>query len=251
MKRLARIIVCCAALLAATSGARPAHAVDEVITDLSSYLVAITTGFTGKDVLLFGAIEGEGDIVVVVKGPTTSKVVRRKERVVGIWINRAEMMFSGVPGYYAVGASAPIDGIASESVRERHEIGAKNLKVIPPQNAAPAEVETFRKALFRRLEAEGLYRAEPAPIRFLGRRLFRTDIRVPANAPTGVYPISVYLLRDGKVADGRNLALTVNKVGFEAGVFDLAHRHALAYGVLAILIAVVAGWSASAVFHKG
>ena len=35
-----------------------------MVADLSKRLVAITTGFAGTDVLLFGAVRGKGEIVV-------------------------------------------------------------------------------------------------------------------------------------------------------------------------------------------
>src|SRR3546814_79845 len=59
----------------------------ELVADLSDHEVAITTGFTGAELLLFGAVEGEGQIVVVVTGPRQTTTVRRKARVAGIWMN--------------------------------------------------------------------------------------------------------------------------------------------------------------------
>ncbi|NNE84205.1 MAG: hypothetical protein HKN28_09575, partial [Alphaproteobacteria bacterium] len=49
-----------------------------LVADLSENLIAITTGFTGTEVLLFGATEGVGDIIVVVRAPESQVVVRRK-----------------------------------------------------------------------------------------------------------------------------------------------------------------------------
>ena len=49
--------------------------------DLSSKEVAISTGFSGAELLLFGATEGYGDIVVTVLGPLRDEVFRRKPRV--------------------------------------------------------------------------------------------------------------------------------------------------------------------------
>ena len=43
----------------------PARA-EPLIADLSNHLIAITTGFTGTDVLLFGATDGPGDIIALV-----------------------------------------------------------------------------------------------------------------------------------------------------------------------------------------
>ena len=66
------------ALILALSAA-PARA-EPLVADLSDDVIAITTGFTGSDVLLFGATEGEGDVIVVVRGPMGPQVVRRKTR---------------------------------------------------------------------------------------------------------------------------------------------------------------------------
>ncbi|TVR82310.1 MAG: hypothetical protein EA405_07005 [Rhodospirillales bacterium] len=222
----------------------------EIIADLSEHLIAITTGFTGARVLLFGAREGDGEVVVVVRGPRKPMVVRRKGRVAGIWINEAEMTFRDVPAYYSVAASAPLDDLPA-SVRARHEIGSGYLRMVAPADAPAAEVGPFREALIRNMRrADLFYVPEPAPLAFLGDTLFRTDVFFPANAPVGLYEAAIFLVRDGDVVSAQSTPLQVSKVGFEAWVFDFAHRHALAYGVLAILIAVVAGWLASAIFRK-
>lgn len=49
----------------------PAAKAEPLIADLSESVVKITTGFTGTKVLLFGAIQEQGKIVVVVEGPVT------------------------------------------------------------------------------------------------------------------------------------------------------------------------------------
>ena len=245
------LVVAC--FLGALALAVPRHAAAaELVADLSNSLVAITTGFTGTEVLLFGTIDGSGEVVVVVHGPRTDKVVRRKERVAGIWVNRAGMVFRDVPGLYALASTAPIADVVSPGAAARLEIGAENLRVLPPEGAELQQVTEFKSALIRSMENASLFTARPEPIRFLGpRRLFRTDLRVPASAPTGIYTVSVYLFRDGDVVGAEVTPLFVSKIGFEARVFDFAHNYPVAYGVLAILIAGVAGWLASVVFRKG
>ena len=233
------LVVAC--FLGALALAVPRHAAAELVADLSNSLVAITTGFTGTDVLLFGTIDGSGEVVVVVHGPRTDKVVRRKERVAGIWVNRAGMVFRDVPGLYALASTAPIADVVSPGAAARLEIGAENLRVLPPEGAELQQVTEFKSALIRSMENASLFTARPEPIRFLGpRRLFRTDLRVPASAPTGIYTVSVYLFRDGDVVGAEVTPLFVSKIGFEARVFDFAHNYPVAYGVLAILIAGVA-----------
>ncbi len=96
----------------------------------------------------------------------------------------------------------------------------------------------------------GLYPLNTAPILFLGERLFRTDMRVPANAPVGDYTVSIYLVEDGEITQAESTPLIVNKVGLEARLFDFAHRQSAAYGILAVIIAAVAGWLAHIMFRK-
>ncbi len=229
----------------------PGSASAQLVVDLANHLVAITTGFTGTEVLLFGTTDGKGDVVVVVRGPETDAVVRRKGRKLGIWVNEAEMIFSGVPGYYAVATNRPLSEFLPERVAARHQIGVGNLRVTAPEDAESAAAASFRAGLIRNKIRQNLFYAEPEHIAFLGNRLFRTDMRFPANAPVGTYIVQVFLVENGEVVSAEITPLVVSKVGFEAGVFHFAHRHSLAYGVLAILIAVVAGWVASAVFRKG
>ncbi|MBK8907759.1 MAG: TIGR02186 family protein [Rhodospirillales bacterium] len=235
----------CLALLMA-----PRMATTDLVADLSNHLVSITTGFTGADILLFGATEGEGDVVVVVRGPNATKVVRRKGRVGGIWINTAEVTFTDVPSFYAVASSRPIEQFVSDSVGARHEIGIEQVRLTASDVAPAEDLSEFREGFIRNMQRSDLYTRETAQIAFLGNRLFRTDIYFPDNAPTGIYTVAVYLLRDGEVTSAEITPLVVSKVGFSARIFDFAHRHAMAYGVLAILFAVVAGWIASAVFRK-
>ena len=65
-----------AAQLLAAGGASAEEAktvAASLVADLSSHLIAITTGFTGTEVLLFGAKEGPGQVVMIVRGPTRSE----------------------------------------------------------------------------------------------------------------------------------------------------------------------------------
>ncbi len=84
-----------------------------LVAGLSNDLVAITTGFAGTDVLLFGATEGEGDVVVIVRGPDRPVVMHRKSRVLGVWINTAKMTFARAPA----STPRPVPGRSPRSPR--------------------------------------------------------------------------------------------------------------------------------------
>jgi uncharacterized protein (TIGR02186 family) len=108
----------------------------------------------------------------------------------------------------------------------------------------------FRNALIRRMQARGLYSAEDGTVSFLGGRLFRTTVHFPANVPTGQYMVGVFLLRDGDVVSAQTTPLFVSKIGLGAEIYAFARRQAAIYGGIAIVIAVAAGWLASAAFRQ-
>ena len=68
--------------------------------------------------------------------------------------------------------------------------------------------------------------------------------------PTGTYQVQVYLIRDGAVVNAQTTPLIVSKIGLEAEIFDFAHNNSALYGVVAILLALVAGWLAHIAFRK-
>ena len=108
----------------------------------------------------------------------------------------------------------------------------------------------FADALIAEQVRVGLISAEIGKIAFLGERLFRASIAFPANVPTAAYLVEVFLVRDRDLVGGQTTPLLVEKVGVDAAVFDFARREAAAYGAIAVLTAVMAGWLASLPFRS-
>ena len=228
---------------------------EALVADLSNHLIAITTGFHGTDVLLFGATDGEGDVVVVVRGPEREIKVRRKARVGGIWVNTDEMDFQNVPAFYQVASSRELGDFAPVELMTRHQLGLDYLKlprVETPGEEAPdvVDVDDFRRALIRGKKTHGFYLPEKRKVNFLGARLFRADVYFPPNVPTGVYTIEVLLIRDGYIAGAQTTPLVVSKAGLGAAIFNFAHNHAVLYGILAVALALAAGGLAGVVFRR-
>lgn len=240
----------CAVVVAAVLLA-PAHArAQALIADLSNHLVAITTGFTGAQILLFGAVEGPGDVVVTVRGPVRDETVRRKVRVGGIWVNGPEVRFQAVPEYYAVFGSKPPQDIVTPELAEIHQIGSDNLVLRAVSTREPEEIDEFRDALIRAKQREGLYIHDAGRLTFLGARLFRANLVFPGNVPTGPYTIEVLLIRNGAVVSAQTTPLYISQAGISADVYEFAHRQALFYGFICIVLAVATGWVAGAVFRR-
>jgi uncharacterized protein (TIGR02186 family) len=222
-----------------------------LVADLTSHLIAITTGFTGASVVLFGATDGPGDVIVAVRGPEREMTVRRKSRVAGIWVNTQEVTFGNLPSFYAVAASRPMADILSPAAAAFYRLGIANLKLAASTPAPSVVVDAFRTALERTQQEAGLYVDRMGKVDFLGERLFRTTIAFPANVPTGTYLVEVFLVRDKDIVSGQTTPLVVSKVGVDAAVFEFSARQPGFYGAIAVLTAVMAGWLASLPFRGG
>ncbi|MBN2752484.1 MAG: TIGR02186 family protein [Rhodospirillaceae bacterium] len=247
------LISAACALMAAMGG--PAQAARPVVADLSNHLVAITTGFSGTHVLVFGATDDrKGDIVMVVRGPMETHVVREKTRMAGIWMNRDEVQFPQSPAFYAVAATAPLDTVIPVDVRKRHQIGLNALVLPAIVGGGPplsdVEAKRFRDALIRLKQKSGLYPEAVGTVTTLENRLFRAELDLPATVPVGSYTVEVFFIQDGAVIGAEITPLFVSKTGFSAEVFDFATHHAAKYAVAAILFAVIAGWGIALVFRR-
>jgi uncharacterized protein (TIGR02186 family) len=235
------------ALLATTARAA------SFVADLSDHLIAITTAFTGTDVLLFGAVDQPGsDVAVVVRGPAEDATVRRKRRAGLIWIYSDAVVLANAPSYYAVATSRDLVDMAVPSELARHQIGVTNLRLqaAPDELVDGATLAAFRSAFIRGKQRVSLYPEGGGAITFLGGTLFRTRLSFPANVTPGTYQVQVFQFVDGRVTNAQTSALDISKVGLEAELYDFARQQPALYALASIALAVLAGWMAAAVFRR-
>lgn len=228
----------------------PAPADAPLITDLSSHLIAITSSFTGTELLLFGAIDEPGEVVVVVRGPTATSVVRRKRPTLGFWLTRRSESFDNVPSYYAVASSRPLKEIAPRSLLQRLQIGSENLRFRYLGARRPEDAADYHQAIVRLKAGNGLYSENIGGIDFLGPKLFRTEISFPSTVPVGTYQTEVYLIRDNRIVAAQSTPLFIDKQGIEQEVYDFSRAEPAVYGLVAVLLAVMAGWAAAVAFRR-
>lgn len=252
---MARVLRLPGAVLAAALAAAPVatpQARDEPLSiALSTRHIEINSSFTGTSILLFGAVGAKGEVVVTVRGPEAPMVVRRKRRAAGIWINRDSVAFRDVPQYYAVAASRPLAEVAPAALRARERLGADRLPLEAIWIRTDADADAFRDALRRHKRREALYRPEAGRVAFIDEALFHTALTFPANVPTGDYRVEARLIRDGRVRSVRSTTLRIEKGGFSAEVFAFARAEEALYGLVAIALALMAGWLGGLAFRKG
>jgi len=250
-----------AAAFAISLVAVPAKA-ERIVSSLATHQVFITSNFLGLDLVLFGSVErdpadpprrGPYDLVVTVTGPKESQVTRRKERVLGVWVNVDSREFIDVPSYLAVLSTRPYEEFANADLRRRLQLGLERT-VLPQQIGADvADVvrdDPFRVAFLRLKEQRKLYIERTSGVTFLTPTLFRTTIPLPAIVPVGTYDVDLKLFADGALVARSNSAFEVVKVGFEQFVVTSSQSHGVQYGLATVGFALLTGWFASVVFRK-
>ncbi|GGF71155.1 membrane protein [Paracoccus acridae] len=240
------------------AGPPDAPPAETVVAGLSSDSVAITASFDGSDILIYGAIKRESPIpegpplqvIVTVEAPSSGVTVWRKERKAGIWVNSQSVRIGAAPGFYAVATSAALDDILLPEADNRYRISLPlAMRAFAGQVAVESAVP-FTEALIRIREDEGLYRLDEGSVSLIDQTLFRADVSLPANLVEGAYKTRIFLLRDGHVIDVFVAPINVRKVGLERWLYRLAFDQPFLYGLMSLLVAVAAGWGASAAFQK-
>jgi uncharacterized protein (TIGR02186 family) len=221
----------------------------------------ITSNYTGVDLVLFGSVERDAastgrhapyDIVATITGPREPLRTRRKQRVLGIWVNIASRTFVDPPSYLAVLTSRPLDAITSAENARRLQLGIANTPFPELINNDIGEVsnDPFRAALVRLMRERGLYSEQSNAVTFLTPTLFRAAISLPAQVPIGSYTVDVKLFADGNVIAQTDSAFEIVKVGFEQFVVNAARDHGLLYGLATAMMALLTGWIASVAFRR-
>jgi len=242
--------VCLAALALSCAPARA----ERLIATIAPNKVSISANYTGGHIVVFGAIaDSEAaphsyDAVVTVTGPRQDLIVRRKERVFGIWVNRSSSTFIGVPSYLAVSANRPFDEIAPPDVLRYHRIGLKHSVFL---DQSVDQDDPFQTNFINARLQEGLFVALPNGVSFVSPTVFRAEIPLPKSAPTGSYQVEAQILADGRpIADVFSSVFEVEKIGLPQFVVRSSINNSLIYGLAIMGLALLTGWIASVAFSR-
>lgn len=236
---------------------------ESVQADVSARNVAVTSSFNGTEIVIFGAVDNSQqpsaesayyDVVIVVEGVPGRLIARRKTNVAGLWLNTSAALFDLVPSYYAIASTSPIEEIVPEDYRALHGIGFRHLRFRPAigqQYALSTEdLNEFRDAIVRLKQKQGLYVRSDFGVTFIGRSLFRASIVLPANVTVGPFETRVMLFRQEKLLSQYSVRLNLEREGAERYLHAFAYSYPTFYGMLTVVIAILAGLLASALFRK-
>ena len=229
---------------------------EEIVSGVSQSGVSITTNFDGASILVYGAALRDApapawplmEVIITVEGPSTPLIIRKKDHVAGIWLNRGAVKITAAPSFYAVASTKPVADILLPAEDAKYHITIP--QTIDPAAAPSAEQTPYIEALQRIRQASGSFVLAPDSVLLLRQALFRTDISLPANLVEGPYMVRIFLTRGGEVVDMQESQIDVQKAGLERTLYRLAMEQPLIYGLLSLLMAMVAGWGAQELFKR-
>ncbi len=227
-----------------------------LVPEISQHEIQLRQGFTGTELLLFGAIltpegtraGGDYDIVVVLKGPTRAIVLREKQQIAGLWINADSTQFRSAPTFFSVAASKPIRRIVDDKTAAIYELGLPWLQLSPIGTYDPKAQARFAAGLVDLMRGEGLYKVDEKGVTLSEQVLYQARISLPSNVQAGSYTAETFAITQGRVVASAISRVEVKKVGFERAMIRFADRGAFFYGLLAVAISVGMGWIAGRLF---
>lgn len=227
-----------------------------LVPEVSQHEVQVRQGFTGTELLLFGAIldpagrraAQDYDIVVVLKGPTVPVRVREKERVAGIWINADSTAFRSAPSFFAVASSAPVEKIVDERTAAIYEFGTRFIQLSPTGMIDVEQQQEFAAGLVDLRTRQGLYKEDMDGVQVSEQVLYQARIELPSNVQTGTYTAETFAITRGRVIASAIAEVEVRKVGFERLIEVFSQEQSLLYGLLAVFMSVGMGWVAGRLF---
>lgn len=224
-----------------------------LVPEVSQHEIEVRQGFTGTELLLFGAIldpagraaAQDYDVIVVLQGPSQPIRLREKERFGGIWINAASTDYRSAPSFFAVASTKPIDRIVDERTAAIYEFGTRYIQLSPSGVIEPEEQARFSAGLVDLRTRQNLYQEDIGGVSVSERVLYQARIKLPSNVVTGTYTAETFAVRDGRVIASALSDVEVKKVGFELFIAESAQNLSLLYGLVAVLMSVGMGWAGS------
>lgn len=213
---------------------------DAIATHIPGSDIRIATDYHGKRLLIYGVRKPGCDVILKLTSKENKHVAFAKKGRVGIfWLTTGRVAFDNVPAMYKIRSTRPLAEILPPEELVSLGLGRESLFT---SIEAPAGTPRFILAdLVSSREEEKLFSFHRTGVSLIKDNLFEASFFWPPKAPPGEYRVESIAVRDGKVISVDSERVRVEKVGMEGWISNLAVEHGVAYGFLAIFVALASG----------
>ena len=225
--------------------------VAEAYFDISENNIKIETNFIGKEVIIFGILNDDQETIMTIKGPEKNVLIQKKERILGFWFNTKKITYNQIPSIFFIASSNEIEDILPTSTIIKEELSFDYLlenKTSQRNFISDISLDTWKSNFVRIKKNKNLFKEYE--IENIDNKLFQTRIFFPAKAIPGEYKVNVYQIKDNLILNNKEKVITLKKSGIGNQIYNFAHKNAAAYGLFAIIFAVLSGFLAATLFRR-
>ena len=225
--------------------------VAEAYFDISENNIKIETNFIGKEVIIFGILNDDQETIMTIKGPEKNALIQKKERILGFWFNTKKITYNQIPSIFFIASSNEIEDILPTSTIIKEELSFDYLlenKTSQRNFISDISLDTWKSNFVRIKKNKNLFKEYE--IENIDNKLFQTRIFFPAKSIPGEYKVNVYQIKDNLILNNKEKVITLKKSGIGNQIYNFAHKNAAAYGLFAIIFAVLSGVLAATLFRR-
>ena len=226
-------------------------ALAEAYFDISEDNIKIETNFNGKEVIIFGILNDDQETIITIKGPEKNAIIQKKERILGFWFNTKKITYNQIPSIFFIASSNNIEDILPTSTIIKEELSFNYLlenKLSQRNFISDVSLDTWKNNFVRIKKSKNLFKEYN--VEKIDNKLFQTRIFFPAKSIPGQYKVNVYQIKNNIILNNKEKIITLNKSGVGSQIYNFAHKNAAAYGLFAILFAVLSGFLAATLFRR-
>ena len=223
----------------------------EAYFDISEDNIKIETNFNGKEVIIFGILNDGQETIMTIKGPQKNAVIQKKERILGFWFNTKQITYNQIPSIFFIASSKNIEDILPASTIIKEELSFNYLlenKTSQRNFISDVSLENWKDNFVRINKNKNLFKKYN--VEKIDNKLFQTRIFFPAKSIPGEYKVNVYQIKNNLILDNKEKIITLKKSGVGSQIYNFAHNNAAAYGLFAIIFAIMSGFLAATLFRR-
>ena len=223
----------------------------EAYFDISENNIKIETNFTGKEVIIFGILNDGQETIMTIKGPQKNAVIQKKERIFGFWFNTKQITYNEIPSVFFIASSKNIEDILPASTIIKEELSFNYLlenKTSQRNFISDVSLDNWKDNFVRINKNKNLFKKYN--VEKIDNKLFQTRIFFPAKSIPGEYKVNVYQIKNNLILNNKEKIITLKKSGVGSQIYNFAHNNAAAYGLFAIIFAIMSGFLAATLFRR-
>ena len=210
--------------------------------------ISIDAGFNGTAVTITGQIPSNADALIRITGKPEHSRLKQKGRVLGIlWMNLGSVEVANVPDLFLLYLPEETEGVSwsNQPVLRNLGLGLEGVRKQAEISGGDNNKDALFDEFVKLKQKSGRYAVLDNSVHYGQNdgkmKSFTATLPLPSTLPEGTYQLETFVIEDGAVTASATREIDAGEVGLPSWISTLAFDHGTLYGVLAVLVALMAG----------